>query len=112
MRFNNWFGWISAAALIYSLWIGYCGWGAQIHTGETWPAIKIQQAVIIIVWTLLPPIYFWAEFYAIYKPKLKDKTKTPDDFDLFKYGQDVSAKIWLAVISALLALYFLKDIRL
>ena len=33
----------------------------------------------------------------------------PPDIDLFKYGQDVSSKIWLAVSTVLLALYFGKD---
>jgi hypothetical protein len=112
MKFDNWYGWIAAAALVYSLWVGYAGWGCEIHLGQAWPAIKIRQAAIVIAWTLVPPIYFWFEFYFWYKPQFKDTAKKPDDFDMFKYGQEVSAKIWLAVVSALLALYFLKDIRL
>jgi hypothetical protein len=36
----------------------------------------------------------------------------PPDFDVFKHGQDVSAKIWIAVSSVLLVLYFGKDIKL
>jgi hypothetical protein len=106
------FGSISGAALVASLWIGYRGWDQPIATGSRWPNIKILQAIIIVLWTLLPPLYFWAEFYFYYKPRLTDPSKKPDDFDLFKYGQEVSSKIWLAVISALLAIYFLKDIKL
>jgi hypothetical protein len=51
--------------------------------------IKISQAIILGIWILAPPIWFW---------------------EVFKYGQEQSSKIWLALVTILLALFFGKNL--
>jgi hypothetical protein len=102
-------GIVAAAVLIGSVWVGICGWGVAIPKDAIWPAIKIAETIILLCWTVLPPVWFWLEYYYVYKPP-KD-ARPRDDFESFKYGQDISSKIWLSVVSALLILYFGKDLR-
>jgi len=104
-------GTMAVLALIGSLWVGYAGWGVPVPKDGPWPCIKIWQAGIVVGWIILPPLYFWCEYFLIYKPPEKGNPPKPD-FESFKYTQDISSKIWLAVSSALLALYFLKDLKL
>ena len=99
------FGYCAAVALIGSLWFAQCGWGEKLDSGDP---VKRWQAAIIIGWLLIPPIYFWFEYFWIYK-SVPEATRP--DLESFKYGQDVSSKIWIATTSALLALYFWKDFR-
>jgi hypothetical protein len=99
-------------ALFYSLFVAYRGWGIFIPDKGPWPCIKIEQLVLLVIWSLVPPVWFWFEFYFQYLRHWEQNTLPPRDFDVFKHGQDVSAKIWIAVSSVLLVLYFGKDIRL
>jgi len=100
-------GVISAVALAASLFLAQYGWGAKLEDGSR---IKKVQTIIVIAWTLAPPLWFWFEFYF-----LRDRAicgpLTTGCWEEFKYGQEVSSRIWLATTSALLALYFWKDIR-
>jgi hypothetical protein len=51
-------------------------------------------------------IWSWIEYFVLYdseKPQLKP------DSEKFNYGQDRTAKIWLALVTVLLGLYFGKD---
>lgn len=74
---------------------------------------KIIQAGILVLWIIAPPIWFWYEFFFLYKRTQDDnRDKDPDrDFDRFKFGQDQSAKIWLALVTVLFGLYFGKDFK-
>ena len=54
------------------------------------------------------PAWFWFEYFFVFR-RVSDPA--PDDFEKLKYGQDLASKIWLAVVSALLMLYFGKDLR-
>lgn len=94
-------------ALCYSLYLGYEGWGVQApQRGGEWPKIKKWQLLVLLGWTLVPPLWFVVEFFFFYKPSWPR-----DDFELFKYGQDVSAKAWLGISTTLLLLYFGKDLK-
>jgi len=46
-----------------------------------------------------------------YDPRKLPNGDDKPDWDNFKYGQEVSSKIWLALVTALTILYFGKDIR-
>jgi hypothetical protein len=67
--------------------------------------IKVAQVIILSSWIVMPPVWFWWEFFRLYisapapKPSLEE----------FKYGRDQAAKIWLALITVLLGLYFRED---
>jgi len=103
-------GTLAAGALVYSLCVAHQGWGVAVPACGSWPEVKIKEVIILACWTLLPPIWFWFEYFFIYKSP-KNAAPKPD-FESFKYGQDASSKIWIATASVLLVLYFGKDIKL
>ena len=63
---------------------------------------------LLLFWALIPPAWFWLQFFALY---LYDDPKKREYWDRFKYGQDIASKIWLALVSALTILYFGKDLK-
>jgi hypothetical protein len=106
-------GFIGGIGLVASLVVGYLGWKVALPTvrSEPWDPIKIWEAIIVVAWILLPPLYFWYEYFFIFDRS--DATEAAKlKFEQFKYGQDVSSKIWIAVSSSLLILYFGKDFKL
>jgi hypothetical protein len=52
----------------------------------------------IIVWAVGPPVWFWVEYFAVFM-----RWGIPDKFDHFKYGQQVAAAIWAAILASLFA---------
>jgi hypothetical protein len=65
-----------------------------------------QQAtarMIIAVWAIVPPVWFLLEYLFLYP-------KSGRDFNEFKYGQDLSKAVWLAVGAAFYAIY-LKEMK-
>jgi len=70
--------------------------------------VKVYQAIVLGAWTLLPPIWFWYEYFFLFRDAFPKANS--DELDQFKYGQDFSSKIWLAAVSVLLILYFSKDL--
>jgi hypothetical protein len=81
---------------------------------KDWPCRRIAEALVLISWIVIPPIWFWFECVVIYGKRAgfgfgKD---APKDWDRFKYLQDLASKVWLAVVTALLMLYFGKDLKL
>jgi hypothetical protein len=110
-RFYEISGVLAGLITIGTAWLAYSGWGTSITPGKPWPKIKIAQALVLIAWTVLPPIYFWFEYWFVYLGDHRPGHKTPDDLELFKYGQELSARMWLAATSCVLILYFGKDLR-
>jgi hypothetical protein len=51
-------------------------------------------------------------FLIIYLKDYHSDETVPENFELFKYGQDLSAKIWLAIVSSTFVIFFWKDIHL
>jgi hypothetical protein len=47
--------------------------------------------VFAAFWSITPPIWFWYEYYWIYRVDGE-----PESFELFKYGQDVAKAVWAA----------------
>jgi len=90
-----------AASILFAKW----GWNQRIEDG----GVKVYQAMVLAGWTLLPPIWFWYEYFFLFAPAYLDIESK--EFDRLKYGQDLSSKIWLAAVSLLLILYFSKDIH-
>jgi len=99
-------------AFCYSLYTGYQGWGIRIPDTGPWPSIKIKQLTFLALWTLLPPIWFFCEYFFGYLRQWKPNTAPPADFDVFKYGQELAGRMWIAASSVLAVLYFGKDIKL
>jgi len=103
-------GALATLGLIGSLIVAGYGWDTPVPKEGPWPRIKILEAIIVVGWLLLPPVYFWYEYFYVYGRTRNAAARA--DLESFKYGQDVASKIWIAVVSALLALYFGKDFRL
>ena len=66
----------------------------------------MASRVVLAAWIVLPPVWFWAEYFLVYR----SGHYPGESLDEFKYGQDQAARIWLALITALLGLYFGKDL--
>lgn len=69
--------------------------------------LKRWEAGILGFWIFIPTIWFWFEYYFLFKHK---PNKEADEFDRLKHGQDQSAKIWLALVTVLLGMYFGIDL--
>jgi hypothetical protein len=100
-------GWIASIVLAISPLLVPLGWGASLRDYNS--GIKLLQVLVVAMWTVMPPIWFWYEYFYL-RPKYPSPPAGPD-FDEFKYGQDLASKIWIAATSTLLILYFWKDIK-
>ncbi len=101
---------VAVCAIVYSLVLAYQGWGASLpKDGSSWPRVKKKQVVVLVGWMLVPPLWFCIEYFLIFKPGAA--SHNPAEFELFKYGQDVSSRAWVAIASTLLVLYFGKEMR-
>lgn len=107
---------IGIVFLIFSLALAKWGWGVGIESYKDHPS-KVFQALVIVVWILGPPIWFWYQFHFGWRVDKKegrmDKRDDPDNLSLEEFNtyQDLSSKIWVAVASALLLLYFWQNIK-
>lgn len=97
----------STAALVLSLAFAHWGWSKRIDCPDC-GSIKVLQAVVLVLWMLVPPIWFLLEYTFLF-PTVYPEAKE-DALNAFKYQQDLASKIWLAAVSALLILYFSKDL--
>jgi hypothetical protein len=98
---------ISAVLAVSSLVFARWGFGQSLETADgRIRSIKIAQAIILTAWLVLPPVWFWIEYFYIYL-----RSHPRDDLEEFKYGQDIASKIWIGLVTALFGLYFGKDLR-
>jgi hypothetical protein len=99
--------WISGIVAPASLAFAY--WGFADKFAKDSP-VKVAQAIILVIWIVVPPVWFWFEFFFLYLPLTRDPDRPfKMSWDEYKFAVDVSAKIWLALVTALLGLYFGKD---
>ena len=95
----------SVSAILALASLAFSCWGfAEGFTIES--PVKVAQAIILAGWIVLPPVWFWLEFYLLYLPD----PSSYEGWDQYKYGQELASKIWLALVTALLVLYFGKDL--
>ena len=64
---------------------------------------EIVRKIILALWIVLPPTWFFWEYCF-----LTDEEDKMDDkkFSRLKYSQDLASKIWAAIATVLAALYF------
>jgi hypothetical protein len=63
---------------------------------------------MLMLWVLLPPIWFWAEYWLLFR---HDKNcQSPGKLEQFKFAVELSKNVWLALVVLLGALYF--DIKI
>jgi hypothetical protein len=95
--------WAAAAFGFVALLLGLFGFGDPL---DSLHPIKVLQAALLAIWILGPPVWFWYEFFYLYK-----RARNPEEWDRFKHGQEQSGKIWLALVTVLFGLYFGKHFR-
>src|SRR5580698_7355589 len=88
------------ASVFAILSLGFARWDFAKHFDDKRHWVATAQAIVLAAWVVLPPIWFWFENFFVYK----DHGYPNEDWERFKYGQDQSSKIWLALVTALLAL--------
>jgi len=53
-------------------------------------------------WAILPPVWFWYEFYGLHRfSDFKEGNPARTNFEKFKHGQQLSAAVWLGVLTVL-----------
>src|SRR5258706_9341023 len=94
---------VSVAATAFAIWSLYLakeGFGvvlSSLKPNDPLYQTKIQQVVVLTCWIVLPPVWFWFEYFFLYTPAV-GPTKPP--IDEYKHGVDVASKIWLALVTA------------
>jgi hypothetical protein len=59
---------------------------------------------MLTLWVLLPPIWFWLEYWLLFR---RDKNcQTLEKLERFKFAVDLGKNVWLALVILLGALYF------
>lgn len=98
----------------------YCGWLGSIFAVITIVVLALQgspteansktlSAValpLLVVWTIVPPMYFWFDYYVLWHIESQNKTTQFATLDEFKHGQELSRNLWLAIVALLAGLYF------
>jgi len=56
-------GALAALGLIGSLIVAGYGWDTPVPKEGPWPRIKTLEAIIVVGWLVLPPVYFWYEYF-------------------------------------------------
>ena|SRR5437660_1200 len=126
-------GWLSAAllviALIFGAWTVNCD---NFDKSQAKPSIGNSQgsngndqsshssmdsrklnslgkwkAAVLVFWILAPPVWFWLEYFGVYRYGANAKL----NFEYYKHQQDISSKVWLALVTVLTILYFGKDLK-
>jgi hypothetical protein len=84
----------------FLVFLGILGFTVYCRSSGNYP---IADAVVIGLWAVVPPAWFWVEYFVVapYQQELPDVER-------FKYGQDLSAKFWIAAGLLLAAIYGLS----
>jgi hypothetical protein len=85
---------VSIGALLYGCIIIYRFW----HHSEL--ATKFEGKMHIILWTLGPPIWFFAEYYYLKDISGYDASRLAD----VKIWQDLATKFWAGILAVMLFL--------
>lgn len=96
---NVWISWISASAALGSLILG------GIHKLSPKALQSWVGPVVVGLWVLLPPIWFWSEWVWF------SRSLSHDERERVQHLHDLSRNIWLAVIAVLITLFDLKVFR-
>lgn len=111
---------ICTAAIVFSFGLAVVAYFQRDSTNlssipmMSWPTHRLIEVVTLALWVVLPPLGLWLEYFCIYRRRAgyTSPDPPPPDWEMFKYAQDLAAKLWLAISTALLLLYFGKDIRI
>jgi H+/Cl- antiporter ClcA len=109
-RWNKWqtvIFWTALGAIIVSIVLAF----STKTIAEPFDAkrpIKVAQAIALCIWIFVPPVWFWYEYFFLYRV-IPEAEKDKPEIEHYKHGVDVASKLWLALVTVLLGLYFGKD---
>ncbi|MDX2097648.1 MAG: hypothetical protein SFW36_07710 [Leptolyngbyaceae cyanobacterium bins.59] len=63
------------------------------------------KKALLVFWIVVPPLWLWFEFCYLYERGI---TPFPNDFEKYKYSQELSKNLWIAISAILLFIYFGK----
>jgi len=76
------------------------------HSDSLTPGIlkvnKKDLLVLVGIWTIIPPVWFFVEYFYIYK---RCEPHDTHKFDQFKHGQQLAAAIWAGLLAFLFIAY-------
>jgi uncharacterized membrane-anchored protein len=59
--------------------------------------------ILGLVWAVGAPIWFWLEYYCIFRKSAAYEEKDASAETHFKYGQDLSKNVWLGMVVVIFA---------
>lgn len=68
--------------------------------------LKLVALPFLVIWTVVPPIYFWFDYFVLWHIESRNKTTTFSTLEEFKHGQELSRNLWLAIVVLLAGLYY------
>lgn len=97
----------------------YIGWLGSIFAFSTVVAVawtfifdkeRLKDFVLpfLVIWTVVPPMYFWFDYFVLWRLEMKRGSTQFADFSEFKHGQELSRNLWLAIVAVLAAIYSSK----
>ncbi len=78
--------------------LGFVWAAAAVASFLAWSLTPAIQKGVIVVWFLIPPVYFFFEIHWVRK-------HLPDELENCKMSQEAAAKIWAGVAAALGLIY-------
>jgi hypothetical protein len=85
---------------IVAITLGVLGVVAAIFSLFATSAQEETRQLILAAWVILPPIYFWLEYYF-----LCDKIP-PKELEEYKMFRELSRDVWAGIAAALAVAYF------
>lgn len=85
------------------IWFGLIAVAVTLWRLSRESTSRYEKYVLLVAWGILPPIWFLVEYFFIFMPY-----GAKDSFQFFDYGQNVAAKVWVAVF-ALISISLYKD---
>ncbi len=95
-------GWLAAALALYTLTVFVC---AGLDK-EKLLASQTTAGWLLATWIVLPPMFFWFDYFVLWRVEVNNKEPDPLEFEQFKHGQELSRNLWVAMVALLAAFYF------
>jgi len=61
--------------------------------------VQLKARGLFVFWSLFPPLSFWFEYHVLWRPY--NDPKVGSLLERFQYSQELSEKIWLAMVAVL-----------
>jgi len=99
----------------------YLGWAGSVFAVVTlivlvWVGLspskydaKATALPFLVAWTIAPPMYFWFDYFVLWRIESQSGTRTFRTLDEFKHGQELSRNLWVAIVALLAGIYFRPD---